>query len=136
MGKPATLEGFSLRTLLDQLMPPAGFVMTMRLWDRTILLTIEDHRAHADFAGDCSPDRLPELLERVTEAGLDVRKAIVSLSSRKEPPQANKPESYNVGVVQVGWKVSVPAHLTSAPPRPSAKAHVVSCRLSRGPVRS
>lgn len=109
MGKLGTLEGFNLKDMLNKLPIPAGFVMDLRIWDNTILLTIEDHRACPDFQGDKAADRLPEFLDKIAELGLDSRKAIVSLGCRDEPLGTDSPDTFNVGIVHLGWVISVPA---------------------------
>lgn len=109
MGKLCTLEGFTLKDMLDKLMIPAGFVMDLRIWDNTILLSIEDLRARPDFKGDRAADKLPEFLDKIAELGLDAGKAIVSLGCRKERLGSDSLETFNVGIVQLGWVISAPA---------------------------
>ena len=109
MGQLGTLDGFTFQQMLDKLTPPAGFVTDLRIWGNTLLLTIEDHRAHAHFEGDRSTDRLTELLAALSDLGLDAAKALVSLSCREELIEVGSQKSFNVGVVQLGWAISTPA---------------------------
>lgn len=103
-----TLEGFTSKEMLAKLTIPDGFVIDLRCWDNTILLTIEDHRAHADFEGDRSAAILTQLLDRLSDIDLDASKAIVSLGCRNEPLGAGRSETFNVGVVQLGWVIFAP----------------------------
>lgn len=106
MGKLSTLEGFTFEDLLRKLSVPDGFVIDMRCWGNTILMTIEDHRGHPNFQGDRAGDILSEFIERLADVGLDAGKAVILLSCREESIKGNNPKSFNVGVVQLGWAVS------------------------------
>lgn len=137
MGKLSTLDGFTFQEMLDKLSVFAGFVTDLRCWGNTILVTIEDHRGAAEFEGDRSADRLPELLSELSDLGLDTSKALVSLSCRKEPVKAGSPETFNVGVVQLGWAISTPGAPMNRTPEQGTAANGLrphqpgTCRSAR-----
>lgn len=103
MGKLSTLEGFSPELITRKLRLPKGFSLTAKLCENMILIIIDDLRDHPDFEGDKSAGGWPDILQSLSEIGLDPAKAVISLRCRPEETKSNSKKTFNIGVVQLGW---------------------------------